>query len=134
MRAKAPYTPHFWGRSHSIPQVVVLDVQPLVKSSFWDRKFPPMKFSILTPLPSHTWVPHFGGLGGLGGQYFVAFCGCCVWIWTWVLINIFHVYGPPNPWRVCQVQILGTPGQPLLWALASEDLAVFALDRLFSGT
>ena len=37
-QAHALYTPLFWGRSHSIPQVVVLDVQPLVQSSFWARK------------------------------------------------------------------------------------------------
>ena len=32
------YPPPFCGRSRSIPQVLVSDVQPLVKSSLWDRK------------------------------------------------------------------------------------------------
>ena len=37
-QARVPYRPRFGGQSCSIPQVVVSDVPPLVKSSFWDRK------------------------------------------------------------------------------------------------
>ena len=33
-RAWASYTPLFWGHSRSIPQGMILDVQPLVKSLF----------------------------------------------------------------------------------------------------
>ena len=33
-QARAAYTPLFWGHSRSIPQGIILDVQPLVKSLF----------------------------------------------------------------------------------------------------
>ena len=33
-QARASYTPLFWGHSRSIPQGMILDVQPLVKSLF----------------------------------------------------------------------------------------------------
>ena len=33
-QARASYTPLFWGHSHSIPQGMIFDVQPLVKSLF----------------------------------------------------------------------------------------------------
>ena len=33
-QARAAYTPLFWGHSRSIPQAMILDVQPLVKSLF----------------------------------------------------------------------------------------------------
>ena len=33
-QARAAYTPLFWGHSRSIPQGMILDVQPLVKSLF----------------------------------------------------------------------------------------------------
>ena len=39
-----------------------------------------------------------GGPGG-GSEIFLAYCSCCVWIWTWVVKNFFLVYGPPNLWR-----------------------------------
>ena len=92
-----------------------------------------MNFSFLTPLSPRTRVPLFGGVGvgGCrgGGQKFFAYSRCCVWIWTQVLGNFFLVHGPPNPWRGSRVRTPGTPGSPPLWALASEDLAVFTLDK-----
>ena len=94
-----------------------------------------MNFSFLTPLAPPTRVPLFGGVGvgGVwgGGQNFFAYSGCCVWIWTQVPGNFFLVHGPPNPWRGSRVRTPGTPGRPPppLWALASEDLAVFTLDK-----
>ena len=33
-QARAAYTPLFWGHSRSIPQGMILDLQPLVKSLF----------------------------------------------------------------------------------------------------
>ena len=33
-QARASYTPPFWGHSRSIPQGMILDVHPLVKSLF----------------------------------------------------------------------------------------------------
>ena len=93
------------------------------------------QFSFLTPLPPRTRVPLFwgmgGGLGGCrgGGQNFFAYFGCSVWIWTQVPGNFFLVHGPPNPWRGSRVRTPGTPSRPPLWALASEDLAVFTLDK-----
>ena len=33
-QARASYTPLFWGHSRSIPQGMIFDVQPLVKSFF----------------------------------------------------------------------------------------------------
>ena len=33
-QARASYTPLFWGHSRSIPQGMIFDVQPLVKSLF----------------------------------------------------------------------------------------------------
>ena len=33
-QVRTPYTPLFWGHSRTIPQGMVPDVQPLVKSSF----------------------------------------------------------------------------------------------------
>ena len=125
----------FWGCSRSISQDMVSDAKPLVKS----ENDPPMNFSILTPLPP---VPRYPMLGcvceGGGGQGFFAYWGRRVLIWTRVVHNFFLVYGPPNPWRGSRVQTLGTPGHPpsppSLWPLAHEDLPVFTLDWLFSGT
>ena len=63
------------------------------------------------------------------------YCGRCVCIWTWVLKNLFLVYGPPNVrgFRVPTPGTLSRPPPPL-WPLASEDLAIFTLDGPFSGT
>ena len=99
-----------------------------------------MNFSFLTPLPPRTRVPLFGGVGvggvggGVGGggggvkttlRIEAAVCG----IGPEVRGNFFLVHGPPNPWWGSRVRTLGTPGRPPLWALASEDLAVFTLDK-----
>ena len=47
----------------------------------------------------------------------------------------FSVYRPLNQWRGSRVPTLGTPSPPPpIWPIASEDLAVFTLDGLFSGT
>ena len=94
-----------------------------------------MNFSFLTPFtpPTRVGTPFWGGWvgGGCrgGGQNFFAYSGCCVWIWTQVRGNFFLVHGPPNPWWGSRVRTPGTPGRPPLWALASEDLAVFTLDK-----
>ena len=94
-----------------------------------------MNFSFLTPLPPSTRVPLFGGVGvgGVGGGVKTSFTysGCSVWIWTQVRGNFFLVHGPPNPWRGSRVRTPGTPS--LVWALASEDLAVFTLDKAVSA-
>ena len=94
-----------------------------------------MSFSILTPVP-----PPYAGtpLGCVcvcvmgGGSNLL----CILWPLC-VDLDVgpeqyFLVYEPPNPWQ-------GSPNSGyshsvLFWALAREDLAVFMLDRLFSGT
>ena len=43
-QARAAYTPLFWGDSSSIPQGMILDVQPLVKSLFCPIRPPPNVF------------------------------------------------------------------------------------------
>ena len=72
-----------------------------------------------------------GCRGGGGGQNFFAYSGCCVWIWTQVQGNFFlflymdpliHGEGPGSELRV-------PPVAPPIWAVASEDLAVFMLDK-----
>ena len=96
-----------------------------------------MNFSILTPLPPSTWLHRLGGgWGGMGGggwdQNFFVDCSC-VWIWTWSCTTCFLCIGPlthGGP-RVLTPDI---PPPPRPLALASEDLAIFTLDRLFSGT
>ena len=50
VQAQAPCRSPFGGHLRSIPQGMVSDDQPLVKSSFWETN-PPMIFSILTPPP-----------------------------------------------------------------------------------
>ena len=43
-QARAAYTPLFWGHSRSIPQGMILDVQPLVKSLFCPIRASPNGF------------------------------------------------------------------------------------------
>ena len=43
-QARASYTPLFWGHSRSIPQGMILDVQPLVKSFFCPIRASPNGF------------------------------------------------------------------------------------------
>ena len=43
-QARASYTPLFWGHSRSIPQGMILDVQPLVKSLFCPIRATPNGF------------------------------------------------------------------------------------------
>ena len=87
-----------------------------------------MNFSFFTPFAPRTRVPLFGGVGvGGGSQNCFAYSGCCVWIWTRVQGNFFLLHGPRNPWRGSRVRTPGT-----LWSFASEDLAVFTLDKAAS--
>ena len=95
----------------------------------------PNEFFVFDPFSTpYPGTPFWGG-GGVGGggveagQNFFAYSGCCVWIWTQVRGNFFHVHGPPNPWRGSRVRTPGTPSRPPLWALASEEFAVFTLDK-----
>ena len=43
-QVRASYTPLFWGHSRSIPQGMILDVQPLVKSLFCPIRASPNGF------------------------------------------------------------------------------------------
>ena len=65
--ARASYTPPFWGHSRSIPQGMIFDVQPLVKSLFCPIRPPPMDFLILRPLSPKTGQHFFEGVGWGGG-------------------------------------------------------------------
>ena len=67
-QARASYTPLYWGHSRSIPQGMIFDVQPLVKSLFCPIRPSPMDFLILRPLSPKTGYHFFeGGVGGVGG-------------------------------------------------------------------
>ena len=63
-QARASYTPLFWGHSRSIPQGMILDVQPLVKSLFC-----PIRPSPKGLYPLKLDITFWGGLGG-GGKSF----------------------------------------------------------------
>ena len=64
-QARASYTPLFGGHSRSIPQGMILDVKPLVKSLCCPIRPPPMEFLILRPLSPKTGYQVFeGGVGG----------------------------------------------------------------------
>ena len=56
-QARASYTPFFWGHSRSIPQGMILDAQPLVKSLFCP----------IRPSPNGFFERGGGGAGGVGG-------------------------------------------------------------------
>ena len=66
-QARASYTPLFWGRSRSIPQGMIFDVQPLVKSFFCPIRESPNGFFILRPLSPETGY-HILGMGGGGSK------------------------------------------------------------------
>ena len=67
-QVRASYTPLFWGHSRSIPQGMILDVQPLVQSLFCPIRPSPNGFFILRPLSPKTGYHFFeGGVGGVGG-------------------------------------------------------------------
>ena len=61
-QVRTPYTPFFGGHSRSIPQGMILDVQPLVKSLFCPIKQSPNGFFYFEAL-----FGHLGGGGGMGG-------------------------------------------------------------------
>ena len=94
-----------------------------------------MIFWILTPVPPpppRTWVPL---LGGEGGQSVFAYSGRCVYLdlgpgELFFLYMDLLTHGGGS--RVPTPGTLSPP--PTIWPLASEDLAVFTLGRLFSGT
>ena len=70
-QARASCSPLFWGHSRSIPQGMILDVQPLVKSLFCPIRPSPNGFLILRPLSAKTGYQFFEGVGGWGwGQKF----------------------------------------------------------------
>ena len=66
-QAWAVYTPLFGGHSRSLPQGMIFDVQPFVKSLFCPIRQPPMDFLILRPLSPRTGYHFFEGVGGVGG-------------------------------------------------------------------
>ena len=66
-QARASYTPLFWGHSRSIPQGMILDVQPLVKSLFCPIRPSPNGFFDCEPLSPNTGYHFFKGVGGWGG-------------------------------------------------------------------
>ena len=62
--------PTFWGHSRSIPQGMILDVQPLVKSLFCPTKSYPhgfFDFEASIPLKLHTQFWGWGVVGRGGG-------------------------------------------------------------------
>ena len=65
-QARASYTPLFWGHSRSLPQGMILDVQPLVKSLFCPIRPSPIGFFILSSASPQTGYHFFAG-GGVGG-------------------------------------------------------------------
>ena len=96
-----------------------------------------MIFRIFTPLPPPppNQVPLFGGSGGWGGSKLL----CALWPLCVYLDlgpeEFFSCIWTPQPMAGSQFPTPGTPSPPPpISPLASEDLAVFPLDRLLSGT
>ena len=67
----------FWGHSRGAPQGMISDVQPLVKSWFWETTRSPNEFIPASPC---TQVPLFfgGGEGGRGLNHFCILWTLCV--------------------------------------------------------
>ena len=84
-----------------------------------------LEFDPRTPL-------HLGTLFSGGGvKTFCVLWPLCVYL----DLGPEELYGPPNPWRGSRVPTPGTPRRPPpppIWALGSEDLAIFT-HRLFSS-
>ena len=73
-QAQAPYSPPpppLGGHLHGIPQCMLSDVQPFVKSLFWETRLSTNEFLILTPLPPQYLGTAFGRGVGVGGQNLV---------------------------------------------------------------
>ena len=88
------------------------------------------------PPPPRTWVPLFwrGGSGGVNTSLRIVAAVCVFGSGSW---KTFFLYMDPlthggglGP----QLQVPPVAPPPPIWPLASEDLAVFTLGRLFSGT
>ena len=107
-RARASYTPPFGGRSRSIPQGMILDVQLLVKSLFCPIKRSPNGFFfILRPLSPETGYHCFwGGVKSLCSEGFERGSGA------------LRLSGRPVP------LVIGRPGiGPLTWVLVVEHFS-----------
>ena len=67
-QARASYTPLLGGHSHSIPQGMIFDVQPLVKSLFCPIRQSPIGFFDFEASIPENWISLFrgGGAGGVG--------------------------------------------------------------------
>ena len=103
-----------------------------------------MIFWILTPVPPPPPAPGYPFFGGGGGGV-----GVGGFKTSWPIVADVCVFGPGSSRTFflymdplthggglgSQLQVPPVaPPPPPIWPLASEDLAVFTLDRLFSGT
>ena len=64
VQAQASYTPRFGGHSCSIPQGMIFDVEPLVKSLFCPIRPSPNGFFDSEAFIPCNWISLFGGGGG----------------------------------------------------------------------
>ena len=97
-----------------------------------------MNFSFLTPLAPRTRVPLFGGVGGGGMGGGVGGGGVTTSLRILGVVcgfgprsraTFFLYMDPLTHGRGPGSQLQVPPVAPHLWALASEDLAVFTLDK-----